>query len=507
MITSVSGIVADHNNYVLRLARSGSPERAWALMEQHGLLNSDSDIKALTLQARLVKDRAKRAKSAESKRLFTEAADLYSKAGRIGKSSYPIINAATMSLLAGDTVRSEALAREVLSLIAADPNEGETPYWRDATQAEALLLLGKEAEASDALRQAFAKQPEAWEDHAATLRQFGLILSHQGRDMDWLDSYRPPISVHFSGLSGLSFEKSGIDEPIRHFITTENPGFAYGALAAGADLIFAQAFLEHRDAISPCAELHAILPLPIDQFRETSVRAFGENWVPMFDFVLGQAATVTVLGLDSPPLLLAVENSDRVAMGRAVRNAQVLESRAVGVTVAAHGEPLRQQLTCWRNSGRPLTIIETQRETAVTGSVISGVSGQRLTALIWVNCGNKMDLLSNLGGQYSMQAYGSGHWLACNDVSESFRVGIQIALSDKGMRVSVLLAIFDPNAPSAKLLQRAEALAEASSHGVVSADDCSAMALVLENWSGSIDEMGELKTAWGSEDVWSVRGL
>lgn len=502
----MSGIVADHNNYVLRLARSGSPERAWALMEQHGLLNSDSDIKALTLQARLVKDRAKRAKSAESKRLFTEAADLYSKAGRIGKSSYPLINAATMSLLAGDAVRSEALAREVLNLIAADQNEGETPYWRDATQAEALLLLGKQAEASDALRQGVTKQPQAWEDHAATLRQFGLILSHQGRNTDWLDSYRPPISVHFSGLSGLLFENSGIDESIRHFITSENPGFAYGALAAGADLIFAKAFLEHRDTISPCAELHAILPLPIDQFRETSVRAFGEHWVPVFDFVLGQAATVTVLGLDSPPLLLAVENSDRVAMGRAVRNAQVLESRAVGVTVAAPGEPLRQQLASWQSSGRPLTIFETQRGAAVADSAITAVSGQRLTALVWVNRGNKNDLLFDLGVKYRIHAYGSGHWFACHDVTESFQMGTQLALSDKAVRVSVLLAIFDPRSPSPRLLQRAEALAEASSHGVVSADDCSAMALVLENWNGSIDELGELKSAWGSEDVWSVRG-
>ena len=503
----MSGIVADHNNNILRLARSGSPERAWALMEQYGLLNSQSDIKALTLQARLVKDRAKRAKSAELKSLFTEAANLYSKAGQLSKSSYPLINAATMSLLAGDAARSEALARDVLNLIAADPNEGETPYWRNAPQAEALLLLGQEAEARDALRQAVTQQPEAWEDHAATLRQFGLILSHQGRDTDWLDSYRPPISVHFSGLSGLSFENSGIDEAIRHFIRTENPGFAYGALAAGADLMFAQAFLEHRDAISPCAELHAILPLPIDQFRETSVRAFGEHWVPVFDLVLGQVTTVTVLGLNSSPLLLAVENSDRVAMGRAARNAQTLESHAVGFTVVAHGEPLRQQLTSWQNSGRPLTIIETQRETAVTGNATSEISWQRLAALIWVSCGNKMDLLSDLGGQYYIQAHGSGHWFACNDVTESFQVGTQIARSDKSVRVAILLAIFDPNAPSAKLLQRAEALAEASSHGVVSADLCSAMALVLENWSGSIDEIGELKTAWGSEDVWSVRGL
>jgi hypothetical protein len=500
----VPNMVVHPNRDILRLARSGSPERAWALMEQHGLLNSDSDSQALTLQARLVKDRAKRTKGLDSGALFTEAADIYAKAGALTKSSYPLINAATMSLLAGDKVRSKALAREVLAIIEADPKEGETPYWREATRAEAFLLLGDEVEANGALGLGIAKQPEAWEDHAATISQFSLILSHQGRDKGWLDSHRPPISVYFSGLSSPCRDSDRISDAMRHFIATENIGFAYGALAAGADLMFAQAFLKHRDKVSACAELHVILPFRIDRFRETSVLAFGAHWLPIFDDVLAQAASVTILGGDEPPLLLAVESADQVAMGRAIRSAQILESRAVGITVLAQGETLRPPLASWQNSGRPLMIIESQREAMVTDHVEPEVTRLRLSTLIWVSHGNGHDISHILDGQHSAHIQGSCYWLACEDVAEAYQLGTRLALADPRARVSVLVAIFDPSAPSTRLLHRAEALAEASSQGVVCTDDWGAMALTFAGWSGSIGEIGELRTPWGSEAAWRV---
>ena len=83
---------------ILRLARSGSPERAWSLMAKHRLLDSDDDPKALSLQARLVKDRAKRAVQREERaRLFDQSAQLYLKAGQLSGESYPLINAASLA--------------------------------------------------------------------------------------------------------------------------------------------------------------------------------------------------------------------------------------------------------------------------------------------------------------------------------------------------------------------------------------------------------------------------
>ncbi len=65
--------------------------------------------------------------------------------------TYPLINAATLSLLSGDRAQAEEIAREVLERIAREPDEPETPYWRAATEAEALLLLGRTGEARAAL--------------------------------------------------------------------------------------------------------------------------------------------------------------------------------------------------------------------------------------------------------------------------------------------------------------------------------------------------------------------
>src|SRR3546814_11050772 len=91
------------------------------------------------------------------------------------------------------------LATQVIDWIEANPDEPETPYYYGATLAEALLLLANEKGARAALSDAIAIAPRAWEDHASTLRQFGLILSARNSSAAWLDMLRPPRSLHFSG--------------------------------------------------------------------------------------------------------------------------------------------------------------------------------------------------------------------------------------------------------------------------------------------------------------------
>lgn len=501
----VTSALLNPYTHILRLARSGSPERAWLLLVQHGLLDSNTDLKALTLQARLVKDRGKRALEGTARaRLFGESADLYAKAARISGSSYPLINAASLSYFAGKPAQAEKFARKVLDLIEGNPEEGETPYWREATRAEALLLLDQEWEARASLRKAIARQPQAWEDHAATIAQFGLILTEQGRDASWLDGHRPPASVHFSGISGLSSDSCAVNDDIQHFIARAKPGFAYGALAAGADLLFAQAFIAYRDAHCPSAELHVILPLPVDQFRQTSVQAFGDHWLPMFDASLDQAASTTIFGLDDPPLSLTVEHADRVAMGRAVRNAHVLASHAVGVTVVAREEGLRPQLASWQNSGRPLTIIEADRRTGTTTRFAAETTKQQLRPLLWASHVDWSEHLSDLQDEGRLHSNERGQWLVCDDLLAAAQLAIRLASASEAGRVAMLLAVFDPLQPAAELLQRAAALAEASPSSMVATDEGTAMGLTLAGWRGAIEEIGEIQTAWGSEAVWSL---
>jgi hypothetical protein len=452
------------------------------MMAQHGLLDSASDSKALTLQARLLKDLAKRAGTgAEQARLFDQSAQLYAKAAGITGASYPLINAASLSLFAGKPAQAQRFAQDVLDLIAADPAEGETPYWREATRAEALLLLDQEVEARAALRKAIARQPHAWEDHAATIGQFALILAEKGWDAGWLDAHRPPPSVHFSGIAGLAPDASGVEQALARYIACERPGFAYGALAAGADLLFAEAFIVWRDAECPAAELHVVLPYPIDQFRQLSVAAFGDHWTGRFDSALAQATTTTAYGLDDPSLPLAVEYADWVAMGRAVRNAKVLTSRACAVTVIGQGESLRPQLASWRDAGRSLTIIEGVRSAGSKRS--PGPTRQRLQTVVWA---------------------GEATWSMHADLLAAATEARRLASLGDGARVAMILAPCDPDRPAAPMLQRAAALAAVANPGAVVSDEATAMALIRAGWGGTVEELGELPLPSGREPIWSV---
>jgi len=490
---------------ILRFARSGSPERAWSLMAQHGLLDSDSDAEALTLQARLVKDRAKRADTgAQRAQLFDQSAQLYAKAARLTGSSYPLINAASLSLFAGKPAQAERFACQVLELIETDPREGETPYWRAATRGEALLLLDRKGEARAALRDAIARQPHAWEDHAATLAQFELILSEKGWDAGWLDALRPPPSVHFSGIARLTPDTGEVVSAIEHFIARERPGFAYGALAAGADLLFAEAFIAWRDAECPAAELHVVLPLPVDQFRQLSVAAFGDRWPGRFDAALEQATSITVYGLDEPELSLAVEYADLVAMGRTVRNAQVLESRACAITVVGKGERLRPQLVSWRDEGRPLTVIEGTRSGQAGRGSPPARTGQRLQALVWTHAADRVAGSIFAQGDARQPSHRDTRWSLHDDLVEAGKLATTLAGRNKGAEIAILLAPCSPQDPPLSLLQRAAGLAAVASPGTVVADEATAMALIRAGWSGTIEELGDLPLPSGREPIWSM---
>src|SRR5829696_8669981 len=229
---------------IIAYARAGASQFAWERFVAAGYDRMTDDPAALGVRGRLLKDRALAGEGAERRRLFGEAAAAYRGAAALSGATYPLINAASLSLLSGEDGQARALARQVLDRIDADPGEPETPYYRAATRAEALLLLDRDGEARAAFDEAVALAPRAWEDHASTLRQFALILAAQGRDSAWLDTHRPPRSLHFGGH--MSFDakvvrREHLDEKIAAVLEEEKVGFAYGALAAGADIIIAEA--------------------------------------------------------------------------------------------------------------------------------------------------------------------------------------------------------------------------------------------------------------------------
>lgn len=316
---------------IIAHARAGALDQAWRLFEASGAMELEDDPAMFNLKGRLLKDKALRASDRERIDLYGASAKAYEASAALRPATYPMINAAALSLLAGDSKRSRKIAKEILARIESDPEEPETPYYAAATRAEALLLLSRESEGRAAFAEAIAVAPCAWEDHASTLRQFGLILEAMGRDTGWLDAHRPPRSIHFGGHMSFNpkvAKREHLDEKIATVLEEENVGFGYGALAAGADIIIAEALVERG------ARLHAILPGGVESFASVSVDPLGKAWRKRFDSLIERAETIrAVRPLGEPPDLVTIGLADEIAMGAAVMNARRLESEAVQLLV------------------------------------------------------------------------------------------------------------------------------------------------------------------------------
>lgn len=306
---------------IRRLARSGAAQRAWDAFCAAGLDGRGDDAGLLTLKGRLLKDLAMRASGDERIALLRRAAEAYSAASAFTEDSYPRINAATLVYLRGDRATAAGLAADLLDLLDQGRHGAETPYWRGATRAEALLLMGRTADAHDALAQAVALAPGAREDRAATLRQFRRILAVDDGDASWLDDFALSPTMHFRGpigIVGAVAERAIVDA-----VESIGPALAYGALAAGTDIVAAEA------AVAAGAELHVILPSDIDSFRAGSVTPLGGDWGERFDRLVERADSLETLDEAGGLTEASVRLADDMAMGLAVSEA-----------LAGDGEPV-----------------------------------------------------------------------------------------------------------------------------------------------------------------------
>jgi hypothetical protein len=361
---------------ILALARAGATSLAWHRLA--GLPARDLDEpRVATLRGRILKDRALEATGPSRRSLYEEAAEAYSRGDRDQSATYPLVNAASLYLLAGRESQARTLAAEVLRRLTSDPEEPETPYYRLATEAEALLVLKRTEEARLALHDAISLAPRAWEDRAATLRQFRLILDAQGEDADWLDAHRPPRSLHFGGH--MSFEaavdrRADLEERIAALLDEDDIGFGFGALAAGADIIIAETLLARG------AEVHAVLPGGVESFAATSVDPYGTGWRKRFDAVVERAATVRpVRPLQARPDAAMIALADEIAMGAAVMNGRRLESSAVQLLVLPEDEASASDRSAdrWAAAGWRQRRIFAPRETASPTSPAEGQQGSR----------------------------------------------------------------------------------------------------------------------------------
>ena len=341
--------------------------RAWELFSAAGYDQRGSDAAALAVKGRLLKGRARLAAGAEARALYAAAAEAYAAADTLQPAPYLAINAASLRLLAGDTDGSRAGANSVLHQLDDPAIAINTPYFLAATRAEALLLLGDRVGAKAAMTQAAQTDPDGWADRAATIAQLREIAAAQGSDAAWIERFAPPASLHFAGHMGLASggaAEAALSTALAEHFAAHPVGFAWGALAAGADIVIAEALLAQG------AALHAVLPCPPGQFEAQSVAPAGADWTRRYRALLGAAASLRVAA-DSAASVhdpLATAHAGDLAIGGALNNAAQLASSAAQLIVfdeADGGANTALQAERWRGESGVQHRLTVARDAAV----------------------------------------------------------------------------------------------------------------------------------------------
>jgi hypothetical protein len=355
---------------VLVLAKSGATLRAREELERLGLVgHAEADVAAL--EARLAKDAALAAPPEQRRDLLVRAADLYARIYRRGGGYYPGINVATLRLLAGDTSMAEQVAAEILQLCDAAQDDA---FYVAATRAEALLVLGRAAEAQAALEAAAASSNDL-AARATTRRQLRLVVAARHIDDAVLAPLASPTVITYtghmiapSGAAGrfAATSEAQVARDIAAALERHGVGFGYGPLASGSDILFAEALLARG------AELHVVLPFDRDEFKQMSVAPAGAAWLTRFDACFARATSVTFatddryLGHDH-----LFTYGSYVAMGLAVLRARYIDApvRQIAVWDGAPAAGLAGtaiDVALWRARGGVADVIPCGPSTGAT---------------------------------------------------------------------------------------------------------------------------------------------
>jgi class 3 adenylate cyclase len=347
---------------VLALARSGSSAEAARRFAEYGLgAAEEEDIAAL--DARIAKDEALGAEGPPRRQRAARAADHYRTIYARTGGYYPAINAATLSLIAGEPGRAEALAHEVLKLLA---DRAEESYYAIATEAEAQLIIGDESAARGALERAAAVHHGDYGALATTRRQLRAICVVAGTDPDILAVLSGPAVAHYCGhrIAGRgeggrfpARAESEVARRIAEEIDRHPPGYAYGSLASGADILWAEAMLGRG------CEVHIVLPCAVEEFVRRSVAPSGPAWIERFHRCLALAREVR-LATDDARLDddVLYRYGTELAMGLALLRARYLDADARQFALWDGGPAGGDAGTAidverWRRSRRPASIV------------------------------------------------------------------------------------------------------------------------------------------------------
>jgi hypothetical protein len=378
---------------VLALARTGATSEAERRFGELGLASVGTED-AAALGARIEKDRALAAAGDERVRLAARAASSYQRIADRFESYFPAINAATLRLVAGDVAAARTLATGALELV---DRSGEDSYYAAATRAEGSLLLEEVREARTALEAAAARFEGDYGALSTTRRQLRMVCDLTGTDTVLLSVLAGPAVAFYCGhmMSGTDgkgrprrFDETDAAAQISDVLGTRPVAFAYGSLAGGGDILWAEALLDSG------AELHVVLPFAVDDFVRASVEPSGRNWVDRFRRCLEAAVAVTYategafLGDDA-----LFRYGAEVAMGLALLRARFLDGDVFELALWDGDAPAGPvgtavDVATWRRTGHevvavtPRALDDEVREAA--GSTARAPAGGRVVRALLV---------------------------------------------------------------------------------------------------------------------------
>jgi class 3 adenylate cyclase/tetratricopeptide (TPR) repeat protein len=346
----------------LALAQMGSSARAQTIL--NALVDKDPhNRETLSILGRTYKDQW--CVDPENEEPLRQAFACYNRAFEVAPpDSYPGINAATIALLLKDTDEARRLANIVLDICEQQPDD----YWKHATVAEALVVLGEVEQAKKAYRDAVAAEKDNLRAFSSTRKQ-ARSLSRQlyGRPDVFDDCFPIPKLVVFSGHM--------IDAPDRRTprfppqkeheikallerqLGAMNAGIGFSSAASGSDILFLEAMLDRGGVI------HLVLPWPAEEFVKTSVALPGDDsWVDRFHKVLDRAASIRVLGqLYMPGSATGFEycNLAMNGLARIFARSLDLEITPLAVWDGYSGAPggTGSFVRYWRNRGTPVKVV------------------------------------------------------------------------------------------------------------------------------------------------------
>ena len=285
-----------HQRVALALAQMGSSRRAQDIL--NALVAKDpTNRETLSILGRTCKDRW--CTNPDNEHYLRQAFDYYNRAFELPPpDSYPGINAATIAFLLKETDKASRIAKTVLEICQTQPDD----YWKHATVAEALVVLGDAEGAKRAYRAAVAAESDNLRAFSSTRKQARALSRQLYGNADRFDDCFPiPKLVVFSGhmidapdRRNPRFpmaKESEVKELLEKQLAAMNAGIGFASAASGSDILFLEAMLARGGTI------HLVLPWPAEEFEKTSVAIAPEgSWVERFHKVLAQAASIRVLG-------------------------------------------------------------------------------------------------------------------------------------------------------------------------------------------------------------------